>query len=34
MKNQGDLCPIKNLKHEDLVKTEWFIDKIERLFEA
>jgi AAA15 family ATPase/GTPase len=32
MKNRGDLCPIKNIKQEDLAKTEWFKNKIEQLF--
>lgn len=32
MKNKGDLCPLKNLKQEDLVKTDWFKNKIASLF--
>lgn len=33
MKDNGDLCPIKNLRREDLVKTEWFKAKIRKILE-
>lgn len=33
MKDNGDLCPIKNLRREDLVKTQWFKSKFISIFE-
>ena len=33
MKDKGDLLPVRNLKPENLVKTDWFKHQIKVLFD-